>query len=74
MELIKKGSQLAEEIKIIDDYISLEKLRYNERLSANFEKKADNLQQLKAPLLLLPLVEKAFKYGAIETRFESLYT
>ena len=67
----KERITIAEEIKIINDYIDLEKLRYSERLSVNFEKNIDNTHQLIAPLILLPLVENAFKHGASETRFNS---
>lgn len=60
-----------EEIKIIQDYIELEQLRYNSRLSIQFTRQIDNPQQLIAPLLLLPLIENAFKHGISESRFES---
>ncbi len=67
----KEKIPIEEEIKIIDDYIDLEKLRYTDRLSVTFEKEVDNPKQLIAPLLLLPLVENAFKHGVSETRFSS---
>lgn len=60
-----------EEIKILEDYICLEKIRYNERLTIRITKSIDNGGQLIAPLLLLPLVENAFKHGVSETRFNS---
>ena len=62
---------IAKEIKIIEDYIELEKLRYNERLEVNFEKNIDDQNQQIAPLLLLPFVENSFKHGASESRFQS---
>lgn len=62
---------LGNEIKILEDYIELEKLRYNNRLSLNFDAQVEAPQTLIAPLLLLPLVENAFKHGVSETRFES---
>lgn len=62
---------MAEEIKILEDYIELERIRYNERLSIEFRKDIDNPLQPVAPLLLLPLVENAFKHGVSETRFDS---
>jgi len=62
---------IAEEIKILEDYIDLEKIRYNERLTIEFNKKIDNNARTIAPLLLLPLVENAFKYGVSESRFVS---
>ena len=62
---------IAEEIKILEDYIDLEKIRYNEKLSIEFNKKIDNNSRTIAPLLLLPLVENAFKHGVSESRFGS---
>ncbi len=68
----KEFITLAEEIKILDDYIELERIRYNERLTVQFSKEVDDTSQPIAPLLLLPLVENAFKHGVSETRFDSL--
>ncbi len=62
---------LAEEIKVIEDYLELEMIRYNERLSVGFNKSLDDGCYRIAPLLLLPFVENAFKHGVSETRFES---
>lgn len=62
---------LAEELRVLDDYIELEKIRYNDRLKLRFTREVDNEQQKIAPLILLPFVENAFKHGASETRFES---
>lgn len=59
------------EIQIIEDYLALEKLRYPERLKVRFCKKIDTESAVIAPLLLLPLVENAFKHGVSETRFAS---
>lgn len=57
-----------QEIKIIDDYIALEKLRYDESLSINFNHNIEDMKQAMPPLLLMPLVENAFKHGVSETR------
>ena len=64
------GSFIAveQELKIIDDYISLERLRYDDSLQINFNHDVDDLRQSLPPLLLMPLVENAFKHGAAETR------
>lgn len=61
---------LRAEIKIIDDYIELEKLRYTDRLKVYFSKDVDNPEQAIAPLLLIHFVENAFKHGAGESRAE----
>lgn len=62
---------LAEEMKMMDDYLELEKIRYNNRLNIVFKKDIDNELYPVSPLLLLPFVENAFKHGVSETRFDS---
>ena len=57
-----------QELKIITDYISLEKLRYDESLRINFNHDIEDMKQALPPLLLIPLVENAFKHGVSETR------
>ena len=62
---------LSEEVKIIRDYMELEKLRFNERLKVNYEEQFDEPDKLIAPLLLLPFVENAFKHGGKGTTGEA---
>src|SRR5882757_7931458 len=57
-----------QELKIIGDYISLEQLRYDDSLRINFNYDIEDMKQALPPLLLIPLVENAFKHGASETR------
>jgi len=59
---------IEKELKIISDYIALEKLRYDESLNINFNYDIEDMKQSIPPLLLIPLVENAFKHGASETR------
>jgi two-component system LytT family sensor kinase len=59
---------IEQELKIIDDYLSLEKLRYDDTLRVNFNYDVEDMKQALPPLLLIPLVENAFKHGASETR------
>lgn len=59
---------IEEELKIIGDYIALEKLRYDESLRVNFNYDVEDMKQSLPPLLLIPLVENAFKHGVSETR------
>jgi two-component system, LytTR family, sensor kinase len=56
--------QVSGEAKVIKDYIELEKLRYNTRLTVEYSEEMDNPGTLIAPLLLLPFVENSFKHGA----------
>lgn len=59
---------IEQELKIITDYIALEKLRYDDSLRINFNYNIEDMKQALPPLLLIPLVENAFKHGASETR------
>ena len=59
---------IEQELKIIADYIALEKLRYDESLSVSFNYDVEDMKQALPPLLLMPLVENAFKHGVSETR------
>ena len=58
---------IAEEIKIINEYIELEKMRYDDSLEIVREFEIDDPQTLVPPLLLIHLVENAFKHGVSET-------
>ncbi|HEV8285776.1 MAG TPA: histidine kinase [Chitinophagaceae bacterium] len=59
---------IEQDLKILTDYIELEKLRYDESLHINFNYDVEDMKQAIPPLLLMPLVENAFKHGAAETR------
>jgi len=56
---------LASEIALIKNYIELEKLRYDKRLTVNFDMKIEHEIAI-APLILLSLIENAFKHGAAD--------
>lgn len=69
--LYEAGGQyiaVEQELKIISDYIELEKLRYDESLLINFNYDVEDMRQSLPPLLMMPLVENAFKHGVSETR------
>jgi LytS/YehU family sensor histidine kinase len=55
---------LEKEVQYLHNYISLEKLRYGDRLEVlfNVNLKTDGITV--APLLMLPLIENSFKHGA----------
>lgn len=59
---------LPQELEMLDHYLQLERLRYGDDLRCEWEYKEEsgtNLGQWGiAPLLLLPLLENAFKHGA----------
>jgi two-component system, LytTR family, sensor kinase len=56
------------EIKILSDYIDLEKLRYNETVTIQFDYEIEDFSEAMPPLMLLPLVENAFKHGVSMSR------
>ncbi len=70
-ETVKPSIKIGDEIKMLDDYIELERIRYDGRLTINFMREIDSELEQISPLLLLPFVENAFKHGASESRFES---
>jgi len=55
---------LEKEIKMIRDYMALEKIRYAEQMQLTIDIKDDHDGKMIAPLLLIPFVENSFKHGA----------
>lgn len=67
--LYETGSKfitIQQELDIIRDYIALEKLRYDDSLNINFVSEVQDTRLQLPPLLLIPLVENAFKHGISE--------
>lgn len=60
---------LSKEIAYLKDYISLEQIRYGDRLDIqmNLNYVAETTHVMVPPMLLLPFVENAFKHGASQT-------
>ena len=60
---------IAKEIGYLTDYISLEQIRYADRLDVmtNFDELTGMTNLMIPPMLLLPFVENAFKHGASQT-------
>ncbi len=64
---------LQKEIELLENYISLEKIRYGKRVLVSFEKEIH--QDIKiAPLLLLTFIENAFKHGVSQELKEAYIT
>jgi hypothetical protein len=61
----KPTVSLENEINHLEDYISLEKLRFHDTLEVNLIKGDDISEMYIAPMLLIPFVENSFKHGVI---------
>lgn len=57
---------LRDEISHLENYISIEQMRFADRLDLSFQHSGDIAGKMIAPLLLLPFVENAFKHGIEE--------
>lgn len=62
---------LEKEVRLVRDYIALEKIRYGDRLNVNFNLHGQVNGRAIAPLMILPFVENAFKHGVSEELDES---
>lgn len=62
-QINKPSVLLDDEIQHIENYISLEKVRFQDSLQITFNKELLNSKILVPPMLLLPFVENAFKHG-----------
>jgi len=56
---------LEDELLHLEDYISLEKMRFRDTLKVDFEHTFQQSGYKIAPMLLIPFVENAFKHGAM---------
>jgi len=59
--------EIKKELELLNAYIELEALRHGEKLSITFHHEIDHETTTIAPLLILPLVENAFKHGILPT-------
>ena len=62
-ECDEKLVSLEKELKLIQDYMGLEKVRYGKRLDMQVQIHGDFENKLIAPLLMIPFVENSFKHG-----------
>jgi len=58
---------LEKEIKLLNDYLELEKIRYGKDLKIDFQITGPIIGKMIAPLLLLPFLENSFKHGLSST-------
>ena len=56
---------LQDEISHLEDYVSLEKMRFHDTLEVTIDKSIEDSTIQVAPMLLIPFVENSFKHGAI---------
>lgn len=61
----KSHMPLSRELELLKDYVELEKIRLNETIVRS-EIRAEDIEYEIPPLLLIPLVENAFKFSADE--------
>jgi len=64
----KKEVPLAEEVKFIENYLGLEKLRFTERADIRFNVLGDTSGKKIAPMLFISFVENSFKHGMMESQ------
>lgn len=61
----KPKVSLQDEINHLEDYISLEEMRFHDTLNVSFQKENINADIQIAPMLLIPFLENSFKHGKI---------
>lgn len=54
---------IEQEIQLIQNYVALEHIRYGKKLSVDVSIEVDNFQAKITPLLLISIIENAFKHG-----------
>jgi sensor histidine kinase YesM len=57
---------LHKEMKFIENYIAIEKLRYGDKLEVDVRMSGDDRASQIAPMVILPFVENCFKHGVSE--------
>jgi sensor histidine kinase YesM len=62
-ECNQQAVPLEKELKMIQDYMGLEKVRYGEQMDMQIDIRGDYSEKMIAPLLLIPFVENSFKHG-----------
>lgn len=63
----KNKQDLQSEVELIQNYLDLEKIRFNDSLTINMNITGNLNNKRIAPMLLIPFVENCFKHGANKT-------
>ncbi|AXT19629.1 sensor histidine kinase [Flavobacteriaceae bacterium AU392] len=63
---------IKDEVSYLEQYIEIHKIRYQKKVSITFEKNISNEELQVSPLLLIMLLENAFKHG-IESLIDNAY-
>lgn len=66
--MLYEGNQrkvaLDKDLEVIETYISLEKIRYGDRLDVTYNVSGETADKEIPPMLILPFIENSFKHGA----------
>ena len=62
-ETDRSSVSLSDEISVIENYLGLQQLRLTDKTNLTFAKEGATEPYRIEPLLLIPLIENAFKYG-----------
>ncbi len=60
----KQLTSVEDELKILKEYIDLQQLRFGKGVNIDYKENIDNKAELIPPLILLPLIENAYKHGS----------
>lgn len=62
-ETVKEKTQLNIELEYIEHYISLQRIRLNEKVTLQYEVKGTSDNLFISPMILIPFIENCFKHG-----------
>lgn len=70
-ESSKENVILSSEVSYIENYLDLERARFSDKVTINYQLKGNPEEYLIAPLLLVSFVENAFKHGTAKSKHAS---
>lgn len=70
-ESSKESVVLASEVGYIENYLDLERARFSDKVTINYQLEGNPAEYLIAPLLLVSFVENAFKHGTAKSKYAS---